>query len=78
MDVSPAARAHRQQACQPMKHTLTGGGGGKESSVPARFQRRPLIGHAHSSRHGAPWMITLAVMRSDQNGGSVRISPGER
>src|SRR5260370_5531107 len=40
------------------------GGGGKESSVQARFQRRPLTVHAHSSRYGAPWMITLAVMRA--------------
>jgi hypothetical protein len=59
----PAARAHRQQACQPM-NTPSPAAQANSQGAPARFQHRPLTGHAHSSRYGTPWMITLAVMRA--------------
>src|SRR5260370_42217024 len=35
-----------------------------KSSVPAGLQRMPLTVRARTSRYGAPWMITLAVMRT--------------
>src|SRR5260370_11245715 len=40
-----------------------------KSSVPAGLQRMPLTVRARTSRYGAPWMITLAVMRTTRTAG---------